>query len=228
MQILYLLTHEQLILYNAPPPNAPTLPPLLAPPPSSAAAATGDSAAAASEHAGGGETAATRSASAGSAASSVERRVPASPQPVARQVSDEDSDGQVPCAVSADGPGWRRVCDMCSASIMNVYLRADGKGSADGSEAYELCVDCWGAAMRGAADWPAALESGGERLSALSFTAHAELHPSLTAEASRRVQAALSTEQLQHAGRLVCICSSSRIACVLRICECVRCTIVHV
>ena len=34
----------------------------------------------------------------------------------------------------ADGKGWRRTCDLCAATIFNMYVRREG--------GVEACVDC--------------------------------------------------------------------------------------
>ena len=93
-------------------------------------------------------------------------------------------DGLVPCEVCADGPGWRRVCDLCSASIFNVYLRAEARGSPDGKHPYELCIDCWAAAVR------------------------AEL-PSSHAGAQRRAH---RRGHAQHSTHIACTCNVARVA----------------
>ena len=196
-QMLATLTYEQLVLYNAPPPYMPPLPPPSLPPrtTSNATAAAGsvEGAAAGISSSGVGEAA----ESIDTVASSVDAAAA-----VAAVAAAEEDDGTVRIDVCADGPGWRRVCDMCSASIFNVYLRADGRGSIDGSDNYELCVDCWAAAMRGAAAWPIAADDQCS-LDALCFRAHCEWHPGLMVEMSRRVQAALTAEQLQQAASAV-------------------------
>lgn len=88
-ELLFTLLHEQLSLYNAPPPTS------TAPPPTSAPSARQERAL----RTGYGEQEA----------------------PPAVAVEDE-IDGAVRCVVSRDGPGWRRLCDVCATSVFNLRL----------------------------------------------------------------------------------------------------------
>ena len=104
---------------------------------------------------------------------------------------------------------------MCDASIFNVHLCACGPaakgagGAEDGQAAVELCVDCWAAAVGGAASWPAspfgrAPNGGALPLCAADFRLRANTPPELMAEVSARLQAALPPSALTAASSSIC------------------------
>lgn len=133
-----MLSTEQLALYNAPPSFVvPLPPPLRAPPAINKDSEDGASDGADAIHANGAPPASepTPLASTSSFGSDTKG-----------YTSADDDDGAVRCEVTAPEAG-RRTCHMCFTSIFNVCLRAEGRGSIDGDTPFDICTDCWSAAV---------------------------------------------------------------------------------
>ena len=101
-------------------------------------------------------------------------------------LEDEDT---VSCLVSRAAPGARHACSLCATCIFNVHLLAHCP------ERYALCVDCWGAAVRGEAEWPAPPPRRAV-LTPSDFRAECTTPPELLAELSARLQALLPEDAL--------------------------------
>ena len=115
-----------------------------------------------------------------------EQRLSSSSSPPLSPLEDDDT---VSCLVSRAAPGVRHACSLCATCIFNVHLLAHCPGR------YELCVDCWGAAMRGEAEWPAPPPRRAV-LAPSDFRAACTTPPELLAELSGRLQAMLPEASL--------------------------------
>ena len=108
------------------------------------------------------------------------------------------TDGVASCIVGSGGTGWRRVCDMCSATLFNARVSALDDGADDG---FEVCVDCWAANARGELSWPKPRRGAGVDPAALRV--HSDFAPELLAEMSLKAQSYLDSRAVGEAAAAV-------------------------